>query len=197
MPFDEVAPKSWCVEYDAVTGKVLSVSDSAYSVPDPGRCQVTLVLPPGEEFDGTLNSIPWQEAMVVEGAFLRADDAQVLSKSKGAAFAAIDARTDEIISRGFEFQGKRFSTSLQAQARFLAMDQLRSDPLMQFPITWNTNDDLDAINIPDADTLHALVLAGVGYYRAVVDSGSVLKALIRTATSLEEVAAVQDLREFS
>jgi hypothetical protein len=117
-----------------------------------------------------------------------------LAVAKQAAFATIDKKTDEIIARGFPFAGKVFSTSIEAQARMLGMDMLRTDPNMQFPITWNVMDDTDSLQIADADTAHAFVLTGIGYYRAAIDSGSALKAAVRAATTLAAVEAVTDAR---
>lgn len=117
-----------------------------------------------------------------------------LEQAKQMKYAVIDAKTDEIIARGFTFNGKVFSTSLDAQARILGMDSLRADPAMTYPIIFNTIDDDDSISIPDADTVHAFTLTGIGYYRAAIDSGSILKAAVRAGTSIDEVQAVTDTR---
>lgn len=117
-----------------------------------------------------------------------------LDQAKKAKYAAIDAKTDEIIARGFTFQNIVFSTSLDAQSRMLGMDQLRNDAAMTYPIIFNSLDDSISISIPDADTVHAFVLTGVGYYRAAIDSGSALKADVRAATTVAEVQAITDTR---
>lgn len=110
-------------------------------------------------------------------------------------YAKIDAKTDEIIQRGYLYEGLRFSTSIEAQARMLGVDQLRNDPLMQWPIIFNSMDDNDSISIPDADVFHMFFLTGIGYYRAAIDSGTSLKALVRAATTAEQTMAVTDPRQ--
>ncbi len=118
-----------------------------------------------------------------------------LVQVRSARYAEVDAKTDELIARGFPFQGLLFSTSIEAQSRMLGMDALRNDPAMTYPIVFNSLDDEAALTISDAATVHALVLTGIGYYRAVIDSGSALKAQVRAATTVDEVLAVVDPRE--
>lgn len=114
--------------------------------------------------------------------------------AKQVKFDAIDKKTDEIIARGYEFAGLRFSTSLEAQARMLGVLLLKDNPLMSYPITWNSLDDNGALTIPDAATVEGFALTGIGYYRAAIDSGTALKDQVRTATTVSEVEAVTDAR---
>jgi hypothetical protein len=108
--------------------------------------------------------------------------------------AAIDNRTQERIAAGFSFAGKVFSLSLPSQSKYLAIDALRFDAALQYPIRLNSIDDTDVYNITDANVLHGFFLTGVGTYRAHLDSGTTLKNAVRAATTIEEVAAIVDSR---
>jgi len=109
----------------------------------------------------------------------------------------IDQRTNQLIDQGFEFppsSGVRFSLSMESQSKLLGMDSLRDDPLFQYPVVYNSVDDLDELSIPDSATIHSFFLIAVGTYRAHLDSGTALKAQIRAATTQAELDAVVDDR---
>lgn len=131
---------------------------------------------------------------VVNNAIVPIENNDSLDNLKQKKFATIDAKTDEIIARGFSFSGMQFSTSIEAQARGLALDQMRNDPLLQYPVTWNNIDDTDAIQLTNADMVHNFVLSGIAYYRAAVDTGSALKLQIRQAATVTAVLDITDTR---
>lgn len=113
---------------------------------------------------------------------------------KGAMYTQVDRVTDIIIAQGFEFDGMRFSCSLEAQSRALGMDQLRNDPLFTYPVKWNNSDDTNRIELATADVVHAFVLTGIGFYRAAIDSGTTLKDAVRAATTLDDLSTIVDSR---
>lgn len=133
---------------------------------------------------------------VAGGKIVPLDDVDKISLDtmKRRRYGAIDAVTDKIIARGFTFSGMRFSESVEAQSRALALDQLRDDPKANYPILWNNDDDTDVLQITDATMLHNFVLAGIAYYSSAIDSGSALKLQIRQATTVAAVLAVIDTR---
>lgn len=125
-------------------------------------------------------------------------DSISLAGVKAAKFQAIDEKTVELIRRGFEFppgSGQRFSLSNEAQSLLLGAYQSRNDPLFTYPLVWNTLDDAGALEIPDAATLYLFYLQATGTVRAHRDSGTALKSQVRAATSVAEVAAVEDTRQ--
>jgi len=107
---------------------------------------------------------------------------------------AIDDRTGELISSGYNFTGKQFSLSANAQTNILALDNSRDDPALTFPIEYNTIDDADSFFIPDSTTLHGMYLTALATKKGVVDSGTSLKNQVRAAIDEAEVDAVIDNR---
>ena len=95
--------------------------------------------------------------------------ARALRVAKRSKFAAIDANTGRLISRGFAFAGQRFSLSLPAQATLLGIDHARNDAALVYPIAYNTIDDSEVFLIPDAATAHGFFLTALGTYRAHKD----------------------------
>lgn len=120
-----------------------------------------------------------------------------LAIAKRHRFSEIDRRTRELICDGFEYpqgSGQRFSLSACGQARLMGLNQVRNDPNVIYPVHWNTKNDLALISLEDADQILAFYLAAVGTYRAHVDSGTSLKSLVRAATTIAEIEAVEDNR---
>ena len=170
-------PDAWPAEVWAVDDDVLSV-DSPYLLMTP------------QEYDDyrTLHRAAY-DAWV---------DAMSLSSVKAAKFTAVDEKTVELIKRGFEFppgSGQRFSLSNEAQSLLLGAYQSRNEPLFSYPLSWNTLDDSSVLDIPDAETLHLFYLQATGTVRAHRDSGTALKSQVRAATTIAEVAAVEDTRQ--
>lgn len=131
----------------------------------------------------------------VVAAHRGASPGRALIAAKAAKLFAIDGRTRELIAAGFEFEGKTFSASLEAQAKAANIHQLRNNPALAYPIEHNTIDDAEApIEFVDAAHLEAWYLVGVGTIRAYIDSGTELKNLVRTAATVEDVNAVEDIR---
>ena len=122
------------------------------------------------------------------------DDENDLAVVKQEKFDAIDARTDQLIGKGFAFQGKRFSMGIPSQSKFLAVDALRNDPMFNYPVRLNTIDDDDVLEIADAANIHGLFLTAVGAYRAYLDSGTTIKDEVRSASTVDEVNAIVDPR---
>ena len=117
-----------------------------------------------------------------------------LAAEKRRKFAAIDARTDELIRLGFTYSGKQFSLSIESQMKMVGAHAARNEPAMTYPIIWNTLGDEGTYSIVDANDLNGFYLTGVGTLRALLDSGTALKDQIRQATTLAEVEAVTDSR---
>lgn len=117
-----------------------------------------------------------------------------LAVYKAQRFEEIDERTRQLIGDGFVYLSKTFSLSAEAQRKLHEDHQARDDPGFTYPVRYNTKDDSDAIDIPDATVLHALLMAACGARRACTDSGTALKDQIRAATTVAEVSAVEDER---
>lgn len=113
---------------------------------------------------------------------------------KNIKYRNIDNRTNELISRGFNYAGKMFSLSLPAQIRLLGINQVRNDPNLIYPIRWNTMHDNDYYEIANPEDFHLFYMKSLATYRAHVDAGTALKDQVREATSKAEVDAIIDNR---
>lgn len=170
-------PDVWPAEVTAVDDDVVSV-DSPYLLMTP------------QEYDDyrTLHRAEY-DAWV---------DARSLSSVKAAKCLAIDARTIELVSRGFDFppgSGVYFSLSIEAQTRLISAYHSRNEPELVYPLIWNTLDDLDALEIPDSETMRLFYLQAMMTRRTWIDAGTALKSQVRAATTTAEVAAVEDTRQ--
>lgn len=120
-----------------------------------------------------------------------------LSDYKSLKINAIDRRTDELVELGFEFpaaSGNIFSLSPSAQTDILALDTTRDDPSVSYPINYNTIDDKDVYAVLDSATMHNMYLAAFNTKKGHLDSGTVLKDLVRAAVDESGVDAVVDNR---
>jgi hypothetical protein len=123
---------------------------------------------------------------------------QSLSGAKAAKNAAIDARTIELIQQGFQYAGRIFSLSSNAQSYWNGLGNLAANGLLtepdDFPLTINTLDDSDTYDISsiaDAVTIFATAAATVKTHLA---NGTSLKNQVRSATTISEVDAIVDNR---
>lgn len=117
-----------------------------------------------------------------------------LAGLKARKFTAIDSKTDYLISLGFSYSSKQFSLSAEAQSRLNGVFQLRDDPSMVYPVTWNTKDDNDYVELADSAAVRDFYLAAVAAYRGPIDSGTALKEQVRVASTVAEVNAIYDPR---
>ena len=117
-----------------------------------------------------------------------------LAEAKLVKIAAIDSRTDQLIANGFTYSGVQFSLSANAQMKMVGTHEVKDDPALVYPLRWNSLDDSDYVDLPDAAALHAFYLTGLGTMRVLVDGGTVLKDAVRAATTIAEVDAVVDNR---
>jgi hypothetical protein len=150
----------------------------------------------GKNLDVTVNRVLTapEQTTLLNTLKAHESDARHLPTVKTRKFAAIDRKTGVIIDRGFQFMGKTHSLSDNAQKNLLGMDALREDPLMQYPIKFNSKDDSGDSVLTDAAEVHMMFLTAVGTMRAAWDSGTALKDQVRAATTVEQVNAVTDAR---
>ena len=124
-------------------------------------------------------------------------DAAHLGQHKLERYIAIDVRTDELISEGFEFPDgyeHYYSLSAEGQLNILGAYTAKDSPYFAYPIKWPTILDDYELSINNAATLEAFYLTAVGTVRVVRDSGTVIKEAIRAATTTAEVDAIVDPR---
>lgn len=91
--------------------------------------------------------------------------------------AAVDAATCARIASGFEFRGKRFSLSIEAQSTMTGAFVGRD--FHAYPITWNTLDDAETIELANANEVAQFWVTGSIALRAALDEGTAAKDAIR------------------
>lgn len=117
-----------------------------------------------------------------------------LDEYKSQRYVEIDAKTGELISQGFTYQNLIFSLSQNAQINLLGLDNTRDDPSMTYPIAYNTLDDLNSYDVQSANDIHLMYLTALGTKKSYVDSGTILKKLIRDAVDYNAVELIIDNR---
>lgn len=119
-----------------------------------------------------------------------------LQPLKDARASEVDAKTEEIISHGFEYppgSGQFFSLSLAAQSNLTNTLINRTSPGFSFPVKWATKAQI-VIPIPDANTFVQFYGIALSTVRAARDSGTILKELIGAAQTEAELASIVDTR---
>ena len=117
-----------------------------------------------------------------------------LDSYKGQKLQEINNNTDELISAGYTYSGLTFSLSEKAQTNILALYSTKDDPVLPYPIVFNTIDDLDSFEAIDAATIANMYYSALATIKGRIDSGTVLKDQIRNATTVAEVDLIQDNR---
>lgn len=123
---------------------------------------------------------------------------EFLNNLKGEKFRGVDKKTHALIVTGFEYpssSGVYFSLSIHAQDSLSGLKALSDDVgYSNYPITFNSIDDFGIITVSNA--AEAKDFYGTGYkkVRSYLDSGTVLKDSIRSATTVAELDAVVDNR---
>jgi len=117
-----------------------------------------------------------------------------LSELKESRYDEIDAKTVEIISAGFVFDGQTFSLSAQAQNNWTNIKAQKDvfNAMGMFPIQVSTKDsDVYFLQYADVDSFWG---AGMVAVKTPYNIGGNLKKLIFDATTIEEVNLVIDNR---
>jgi hypothetical protein len=117
-----------------------------------------------------------------------------LEDAKHLKYNEINRKTEDIIGEGYVFAGKTFSLSANGQTNILALEVTKDSPNLSYPVSFNTIDDSETFYIPDSETLHEMYLTALATKKSALDSGTDLKNLIKDATTIDEVDAVQDNR---
>jgi len=105
----------------------------------------------------------------------------------------IDAKTNELIKGGFEFDGNMFSMSSDAQRNWMGLHQFKE--YMDFPIKISTLDDGE-YSLHE-EHLVQFVLKAVGTVEYYLSSGRKLKVKVKKATTIDEINAIEDNRVMS
>lgn len=146
-------------------------------------------------FDSAVLCVPGVSCVIGEPVGGAVQD---LAALKAIRFSEIDARTVELISAGFVYNGHRLSLSARAQSYWNGLGNLASNGLLQpadFPLVVNGLDDNDPpYSITDANDAIAVFATAAATVKGFLASGTALKSQIRAAVTPEECLAVVDTR---
>jgi len=117
-----------------------------------------------------------------------------LDSYKGQKLQEINNNTDDLIKVGYTYAGLTFSLSEKAQTNILALYSTKDDPVLHYPLVFNTIDDLNSFEAIDATTIANMYYSALATVKGRIDSGTVFKDQIRNATTVAEVDAIQDNR---
>lgn len=120
------------------------------------------------------------------------DASHWLPDAKRAKFAAIDAKTNELIAGGFVFQGKTFELYLEAQVRLIGLIVLKD--MLTYPIAYNSKDDFDFTTLTGPNDVVTMAGTALAYIGGYLNGGTALKQLVREATTIDQVNAIVDPR---
>lgn len=116
-----------------------------------------------------------------------------LSEYKDNKIKEIDSKTQELISQGFPYNGSQFSLSSHAQLNWIGMKTADIQDLLTFPMGITTIDDEEYSLVSKTD-LTTFYVTGLGYKKAILDSGRSLKVTVGAAVDKAGIDAVQDNR---
>lgn len=103
----------------------------------------------------------------------------------------IDAKTDVLIERGFDFGGEKFSTSSEAQRNWIAIYSAKD--YITYPFSVTTKDDKE-YSFYDPRIVTVFFMTGVAYVNTNIATGRVFKIAVTNASTKEEIDAIIDNR---
>ncbi len=109
-------------------------------------------------------------------------------------FNQIDKKTQDLILGGYVYAGLRFSLSEDAQTNILALYATKDDPVLTYPVTFNTLDDLGYYEAADASIITAMYYSALATKKGYLDSGTILKNQVRLAATVSQVDLIVDNR---
>lgn len=124
-------------------------------------------------------------------------DRRTLEDVKAERLAAIQARTDELCARGYEYppkSGHFYSLGAEAKALRTRLLVTMNLPAMAWPLKWPTVDYSYELVMNDPNEAAAFVIAESLAVRDLVQADAQLKAMVAKAATIAEVEAVTDTR---
>ena len=76
----------------------------------------------------------------------------------------------------------------------MALYSTKDDPILIYPIKFNTIDDLNTFDAVNASDIANMYYSALATKKSYLDSGTVLKEQIRAATTQAEVDSISDIR---
>jgi len=114
-----------------------------------------------------------------------------LPNQKAKRIKEVDLKTRILISQGFEYSGKTFSMSVEAQINWTNLEMIKES--LTYPMGASTIDDQEYI-IPDATDMQNLYNTALARKKAILDGGRQLKLDINAAGNQAALDAIVDTR---
>lgn len=146
---------------------------------------------------------PWHRKLVgdtpaeMDAGEKAAADAARLPEVKENKNDLIDRRTTELRAEGFEYpaaSGDFWSLSENMQTRIANNYNLALQGENPFPLVLNSIDDTTKVSIANIAQLEMVYIKLNNKVNALVDGGTIIKDLIRAASTVAEVEAIVDSR---
>lgn len=111
-----------------------------------------------------------------------------LSAEKATVYSYIDGLTSSIIASGFNYSGKTFSLSQNAQLKWSAL--FLSKDLQSYPVIVQNIDDSDGYLIDSAEVVTEMYMIGSSVVRNALDYANTKKSLVKQVSSKQELIDV-------
>ena len=128
--------------------------------------------------------------LIEDNWVISANEDIIFSEARASKLAAIDAKTNQLISNGGTFDNKTFSLSLSAQTNWHVLKTMQAS--FTWPVEISTKDGGSYL-LSEAN-LDSFIGQMLGTVKAHLDSGRALRASVNDAFNLEEMNLTVDNR---
>ena len=152
--------------------------------------------------EDNLFDIEYGTRVAVQNYGLNLDDVEIvdgnehvfLDSLKAQRCIEIDNKSVELLKNGFEYDGRKFSLSMEAQINWLGLKAGAEDGVLQFPMTFSTLDEC-GYTMQSASEVPVFFWGHMAATReSILQSGRMMKAAIMECTTVEQMDAIVDAR---
>jgi hypothetical protein len=148
------------------------------------------------DWDAVLGTVeideePTQSGMICR-ACMRIAGGKSLVDNRAQRISEIDAKTRELIAKGFEHSEMTFSLSANAQHKITHLDSLKGS--LSYPVSVENIDSTGQLSLADSSDVAAWAEAARARLQVVLDGGASLKQQARDASTIAAVRGVVDSR---
>lgn len=182
------------IRYEIDSGKVINVSSDASYAAQINTETYGFAAPANspDGFDLAVSKIYDPATDTIRNATQSELSDWELREAKTAKLAEIDAKTEQLISHGFTFDGHQFSLSIEAQSNWHVLWNGR-ESIVAYPKEVSTKDS-EAYLIVDSATMNVFGLTALNAVSNHIQAGRDIKVQVKAATTTTEVNAITDNR---
>ncbi len=137
-------------------------------------------------------SVPEKYRKVEGETVVEMTEAEKVAFEKPIRRGEIDSKTGDLVAAGFIRSTRTLSLSTNAQVNWASLHIIADN--LTYPYEMMSQDDTQTLSIPDAATMRAICEAGIAAAQSARETGVALKDSINAASTLAELAAVEDGR---